>query len=986
MWWRRLAGESAALLFSLSFLAPNIQGAGLTDAAAFTGKRVTAVRYEPADQPLTTAQLARFFPLKNGAVLSPAAVRSAIKALYSTGRYTDVEVDAEPSGAGMSLVIRTSHQWFVGPVEVQGKVKNPPNRGQLVNATQLELGTPFSDDDLPAAVSGVQRLLQRNGFYGATVQPELTRDDEHQQVNLTFLVKIPKRARLAKPDVTGETRIPPDKVASNTKYKGWFRWKPATDANVQAGVRNARSKYEKQDRLTADVRLRGREYDLANNRVKPRITANGGPKVKIHTSGGKISKGKLKTYVPVFDEQTVNRDLLVQGASNLRDYFQLQGYFDADVDFRITNPNKDEQDITYVLELGKRHKLVKVSIQGNHYFRAEDIRERMFLQPSGFIRLRHGRYSEAFVRRDSDAIKALYQANGFHDVKVTGDTIDDYKGKTGNVAVTMNIVEGPQYFVSGLTVSGIYQLNGEEILSHLALSAGEPFSEYNVSVDRNYIIRSYQAAGFPDATFDWKATPGRGPHQFGVEYMVNEGMRQYVRDVLITGLRHTRFKLVKPAIRLRSGDPLSWAAMGDMQKNLYDFGVFDKVDMAVQNQDGATTDKYVLYHMVEAHRYSVAVGVGAEVANIGGSQTSLNNPQGQTGFSPRGSLEISRMDMFGLGHSLNFKSRFSTLDDLVSLNYLMPQFRNVEGRNISITALYDNQRDVRTFAARRLEGDFQVSQKISKPTTIFWRYSYRDSQVNQSTLKINPELIPLYAQTALIGEVSANIIQDRRDDPANAHRGIYNTLDLGLASKAFGSRESFGRLLARNSYYRTIHGNLVLASNTEFGLIMPFGVPSGTDPSQYIPLPERFFGGGSTSERGFPDNQAGPRDTYTGFPIGGNALLFHSTELRFPLIGDNIGGVFFHDMGNVYSSLGAISFRVSQRSLTDFDYMNHAVGFGIRYKTPLGPVRVDLAYSINPPTFNGLQGTYDQLLFGGATRVVQSVSHFQFFFSIGQAF
>jgi outer membrane protein insertion porin family len=88
----------------------------------------------------------------------------------------------------------------------------------------------------------------------------------------------------------------------------------------------------------------------------------------------------------------------------------------------------------------------------------------------------------------------------------------------------------------------------------------------------------------------------------------------------------------------------------------------------------------------------------------------------------------------------------------------------------------------------------------------------------------------------------------------------------------------------------------------------------------------------------------------------------------------------------VYSTLSAISFRVHQNNLTDFDYMNHAVGFGIRYQTPLGPVRVDLAYSINPPTFNGLQGTYDQLLFGGATKVIQSVSHFQFFFSIGQAF
>ncbi len=114
--------------------------------------------------------------------------------------------------------------------------------------------------------------------------------------------------------------------------------------------------------------------------------------------------------------------------------------------------------------------------------------------------------------------------------------------------------------------------------------------------------------------------------------------------------------------------------------------------------------------------------------------------------------------------------------------------------------------------------------------------------------------------------------------------------------------------------------------------------------------------------RGFPDNQAGPRDTLTGFPLGGNALLFHSTELRFPLMGDNISGVFFHDMGNIYTGLSYLSFRVHQNNLEDFNYMVHAAGFGIRYRTPVGPIRLDLAYSINPPSFHGLNGTYQQLI------------------------
>ena len=258
-------------------------------------------------------------------------------------------------------------------------------------------------------------------------------------------------------------------------------------------------------------------------------------------------------------------------------------------------------------------------------------------------------------------------------------------------------------------------------------------------------------------------------------------------------------------------------------------------------------------------------------------------------------------------------------------------------------------------------------------------------RVDAGSLKINPLLIPLYSQPSHVGLLAVNLVQDRRDDPTDAHRGIYNSLDLGMASHTFAGNTNFLRFLGRNSYYKRITKDIVFASNTEFGVIRPFHTGS-TPSTDYVPLPERFFGGGESTMRGFPMNQAGPRDLETGFPLGGNALLFHSTELRFPLIGDNISGVLFHDLGNIYSSVGDISFRFHQKDPTDFNYTVHAVGFGIRYKTPVGPVALDLAYSINPPTFNGLHGTYQQLLFGGATKTIQNVSHFQFFFSIGQAF
>lgn len=982
----KMAKRGLAVCVALLGAGTVCTGADQPSPQSFEGKPVVSIRFEPPEQPLSRDYLSRILPLKANAPFRMEDVRAGIKSLYATGRYEDITAEGDGVGGGVEVVFRTADQWFVGRVDAVGKIKDPPNRGQLANSTRFQLGDPFNRDELDGGADRIMALLRSNGFYEAKVEPQLTRDPEHQQVNVVYSVYPGKRARFAPPVITGSPALPAADVAGATRWKRlWFLgWKEATQDNVQRGLQNVRKRYRKDKRLTAQISLHGMKYDPATRRVTPTLNVVGGPKVNVETTGAKISKRKLQAYVPVYDEQTVDRDLLTEGARNLRDYYQSQGYFDVAVDFHQKRSGPDREDIVYAVNLGRRQKVVNVEVQGNHYFATDVIRERMYIQTAGLIRIRHGRYSTGFARRDEGAIKALYQSNGFRDVKVAIQTIDDYNGKQDELAVIVRIDEGPQYLISSFTLDGVKQIDRNQLISMLASIPGQPFSEVNVGMDRGYIIRTYNSQGFAEAAFSWSMKPGPGPNRVDVRYTVKEGPRRYVRDVVISGLKETRMRLIEPAMRLQENDPLSLTAMTDMQHNLYDLGIFDQVDTAVQNPEGDTERKYVLYQIREGDRYSLAGGFGAELARIGGSQNSWSSPGGATGFSPRASLEVSRLNLWGLGHSLNFKSQVSSLQQTVSLNYLAPRYRNVDGRNLSFTGLYDNRRDVRTFTSLRRELSAQYSQKLSKANTLLLTYVIRRDAV--SNLKIDPLLVPMLSQPSRIGAVGASFIGDRRDDPTDAHRGIYNTADLELAARPLGSGPTFVRLLASSSTYKTFHKNNVFAQRLQFGWLQPVAVPQGVSPTNWIPLPERFFGGGSASLRAFPDNQAGPRDSFSGFPLGGNALLVHNTEWRFPLLGENVDGVLFHDMGNVYSSLSNISFRVHQRDLRDFDYMVHAVGFGIRYRTPVGPVRLDLAYSINPPRFFGFKGTTQEVLEGTAPRVMQGISHFQFFFSIGQAF
>ena len=995
---------------SIVWLLPVLAGLLYGQSEQSEGKPIVAIQYDPADQPLSARDLKEAQILKIGAALHKTDVSAAIDRLFATGAYDDIQVDVQPSGSGVTVRFVTKANFFIGRVATQGRVKSPPNEGQLVNATHLSLGQPFDPKEVPNSESAIKNLLMRNGLRDATVTSRLDPSD-HQQMNILFDVHDGSRATFNTPLITGDPKLPEHDIIKATHWHRFLlpSWRPVTEALLRDGVERVRKKYQSKNRLMANVHLKSMDYDPKKRTVTPTFEIAAGPIVKIGVVEAKISKRKLKMYIPVYDEGSVDNDLLVEGARNLRDYFQSQGYYQAEVQFQVKpDQAQDATDIEYSIAKGPLHKLVSVEIAGNKFFRTDDLKERMFLRPASFPQFRHGRYSEAFRKQDEQAIENLYKSNGFQDVKVTSKVAEDYKGKTGDLAIAFTVNEGGQWFVSKLGVQGMATSDAARVQAQLSSTEGQPFSDYNVAADRKTILNYYFSNGYPNAKFEWARSDTDRPNYADVTYRITEGAQQFVRDVIVTGTRTTKQRVIDANMSIHAGDPLSTVGLTNEQHKLYDLGIFAKVDAAIQNPDGDLLDKYVLYDIEEASRYTMKFGFGAEVAQFGPTANELAAPVGYSGFSPRLLVDVSRLNFLGIGHTVSFQGRLSNLDQRGQLSYTVPRLPGKQDRNITFTGLYDQARDVLTFSSRREEVSTQISQKFSKSVTGMLRFSYR--RVSTSDVLIPALLVPQLLQPVRIGMLSANWAQDRRDNPADANRGIYNMVNAGIASSVFGSQRSFVKVLARQATYTPIRKGWVLARQLTFGSILPWKVAAGFTGPTYIPLPERFFGGGADSSRAFPYNGAGPRDIgtpagpggtateATGFPLGGNAVLFHQTELRFPLLGDNIGGVLFHDMGNVYSSIDKISFRAAQRNLQDFDYMVHAAGFGIRYRTPVGPIRLDLSYSINPPSFNGFKGTVQQLLqcrpnptpdrpnADFCTPQIQRTSHFQFFFSIGQAF
>ncbi|MCU1334724.1 MAG: outer membrane protein assembly factor [Bryobacterales bacterium] len=973
-----------------------------TPTARWEGRPISRIEFDPPQQPLTLEELNRLLPFKEGSSLTMAEVRQAIQKLYSTGRYSDVSIDASQidtgqDGTSVALRISTQLNYFISGVNVAGE-NEPPNRNQLITASKLELGALFVESDLDQAVANMQEKLRANGLYNATIQNRVDRRPETEEANVYFELDPKTRAHFDGAELAGDINRPKESVLRAT---GWHRglgpiwlpgWWEVTENRVQTGLERLRKDFQKGDRLEAKVTLDKLDYHSPSNTVTPYLTIDSGPIVEVRTTGTKLSASRLRELVPIYQERSVDRSLLVEGQRNLVEYLRSQGYFDAQVDFTWNDPEPSRSLIEYDIMRGDRHKLKRIEITGNRYFDAATLRERMYLQPASLLRRRYGRYSERLLQQDEQNIADLYRANGFSDVMVTHKVEDDYGGERGSLVVEIQVNEGPQWLVNQLVIEGIPMEEAEYLRSTLRSTEGQPYSAANIAADRDTVLGYYYNNGYPDAQFESSQDPAPVQNRVNLRYVVALGVRQYVRGTLVRGLETTNPPLVASRISLAPGDPISQSRIAQSQQRLYDLGIFSKVQTALQNPEGKEERKYVLFHLDEARKYSFNFGVGAEIARIGGGTTSLDYPAGTTGFSPRLSVGVSRINFMGLGHTVSLQTVASTLRRRALFNYVAPQFKGHESLALTFSALFDDSRDVRTFSARRWEGSVQLAQKVSRANTLQYRYTFRRVTLDPNSLKITPQLIPLLSQPVRVGLIGGSFIQDRRDDPVNSHRGMLNTVDLAYAWKGFASETDFTRLLLRNATYHPLGREIVIARSLQVGYIQRWGgLPD-------IPLSERFFSGGASTHRAFPDNQAGPRDLITGFPIGGKALLFHSTELRFPLIGDNIGGVLFHDMGNVYSDVTSISFRFHQRNLQDFDYMVHGIGFGIRVRTPVGPIRGDFSFSPNAPRFFGFNGTRDDLLKVPPTQPLcslqtpspmcsnQRISWFQFHFSLGQTF
>jgi outer membrane protein insertion porin family len=921
---------------------------------------------------------------KANAPYSQNRIEASAEALRKAGGFPKVDVNVVPDVSGLRVNFLLEPAYYLGVVSFPGAEKTFVYI-RLLQVTTLSDEDPYDPARIPMAEDSLCEFLHRSGFFLARVQGEPSIDDAHEIVNINFVTELGKQAhvsgvRIEGPDPAESARLLHGMRSLRARLTGGLlkAGEPYSAERVSAAITLMKKTLAKEHRLATTIHENPPPYDAENNGVTVSFKVDPGPLVTVRTAGARLSaipllsEQQMKKLIPIYSEGTIDRDLVEEGQHNLIEYFQKKGF--SDVNVRTDFQKKPDQIVvTYNIERGRKHKVDRILFHGNSAFSEKELLGQVALKKSHIWT--HGSLSQKLLRQGAQNIEALYQDRGYEEVKVTPRPVD----RELKVDVVFDIEEGPQTLVHDVRVEGNEHLTHQELTAPkgFQLQSGVPFSTRKMNDDRNRISANYLNRGYLNVEVKARAVRA-ADHQVNVSYAISEHQLVRVSRVVYLGQQHTQLTLLEKTAQVPVETPMRRAQLLAAESRLYDLQVFDWSSVGPRKPITDQSEETAVVKVHQAKRNEVTYGLGFEVSHRGGNVPTgtvalpggggtigLNGyqiaPSQSTFASPRGLLEITRRNMRGLAETASASILLSRLDQKFLSTYTQPHFIGSQWQSLTSFSLERNSENP-LFTAALGDASFQLERLLRRKsnTRLQLRYDYNKTDLSHILV---PELVLPQDRSVRLSTLSGTLIRDTRDKPLDAHHGTFSTVDFGLTPTALGSSANFAKLFGQFAFYKPIHA-VVFANSIRLGLAKQFA-------NSFVPTSQLFFSGGGTSLRGFPIDEAGPQrlvpfcNVLQGqsgcvnvtVPVGGRQLFILNSEVRFPLpITKKLGGVVFYDGGNVNRAINFPNF---------IDNYTNTVGLGLRYATPIGPIRIDIGHNLNP---------------------VPGINPTQYYITVGQAF
>lgn len=978
-----------------------------TEASAqhYLGRTVTDVRVEIAGVAAADAMVLELVETRVGEPLAMRNVRATVDHMVGLGRFEDVRVFAAPTDQGVAL------RWQLMPVKRISKISIDGHTVLPAASLRAEITDRFgaapSVSRIDEMVTRLRAFYAARGFLRATIRPRVEdQGPAPERAQLVLTIDAGDRVSIGSTTVAGRPLEPEAEVLRKLDLATGRPFDQiAIDARLAA--------YEESLRERGYYEARVRESHVAlgdQQTVALSLTIDPGPHVSLVFAGDPLPDGNRSGLVPIREERSVDQDLLEDASRAIEDALREQGYRDARAPY-AREEKGGELVVTFTIARGPLHRIESVEATGHARVTAVEL--------APLLQVKAGDpFVEARIGIVAAAITELYRVRGFAQATVQPGVQVLPPATTAGVSfrpvsVRFQIDEGPQTIVSNVAFEGAAAVSAGALAAQMALQGGKPFYRPQLAVDRDSLERIYRNQGFHNVSVISQLAFARDRQLVAVTWTIREGDQITIDRVLINGNARVSAELIRRELTIQSGGPISDDAMIESQRRLAALGLFRRVRITELPRTGSLT-RDILVDLEETETTTVDYGGGVEVGRIGGA--SAEGAIDELDIGPRGFLGISRRNLWGKNRSVTVFGRVTLRRDRDAatgategrgygfhdyrglFTFREPRALGTSG-DAQLTAFVEQARRTSfSFNRRGVTADYA---RRFAAFTVTGRYTFDhtrlfDEQILENDLLLIDRLFPQVKLSKFFGSV----LRDSRDDVLDPQRGAVIGVDGSVAAKVYGSEIGFVKSFMQGFVYRRLpwHG-VVLAAGARLGVAIGFpqAVPppleiahlrqgdGGQAPVRQgevthgdmtrsvdraeafptvikeLPASERFFAGGDTTVRGFALDRLGTADTLDpqGFPQGGNGLAIFNFETRAPYWKD-VQVVWFVDAGNVFKR--ASNIRLDELRLSS--------GIGLRYRSPIGPLRVDWGWKLSTRL----------LLTGGRDR--SNVLHI----SLGQAF
>lgn len=832
-------------------------------------------------------ELLELLDIAPGKPIDSEVVRYGIKRAFLKGVFEDISVETT-DGENTKVVINVRERDFIEKIYIEGDYDL--SKRTIKKSFRLKEGEVMRYDLLENAVGDLKHEIAMRGFPHVNVDAEIERLKRPYRVNIHLRINTGEPERMKMVKVSG------------------------TDEDIKGIMQLSEGDIYDQIRLTKDLK-RIEAYYKKNGYLKPAIgytfkdgtldiSVAPGKRLEISIEGNSaISTKTLLKEMPFLEAEDFRDEIVEEAMAKMLAIYHKEGYAFAQIAPVIAIDGELIIVKFFVFE-GSKIKLRTISFM-DISISEENLKEIMSLKEGGL-------YNPDLVDVDKEAIKEFYNALGYLEADVEEFQVlkGGEGGLTNEIEIIITINEGLKTEIESVNIVGMNLVSEEEIKKVIKIKPGDPYNEVDIFDARYRIIELYSTYGFSNVAVSVEREING--QKASITFQINEGTPSLFGKTIITGNYKTRYEVVKRELQYREGMPFDYRLLSKARQRLYRLGLFTGVDMDVLDEYDHKKD--VLIRLNEGNTGAVEFGLG------------YGDYEGFRGF-----FDLSYRNLQGMNRQVSLRFELSSLERRYIFQYHDPWFLDIS-MPFRTFLLYEDKREINIdtretrYRLKRYTATAGFEKRLSD--IIKAELYYELSLVE--TFDVKPDVILSREDTGtlLISGIRTGVVYDTRDNPFDPEKGILSGVSLKLTSPLFLSETNFIKLIFQGSTYKKIRRGVVLALSLRGGIAQGF---HGTDE---LPLVERFFLGGRTTVRGYEQDTLGPKGE-DGTPTGGNAFLMGNIELRASL-GKGIGIVAFLDGGNVWV-------KAEDINPGDFKY---TAGFGLRYNTPVGPIRIDYGHKL----------------------------------------